>query len=157
MFGKLLGKNKKELSSGESSHLELVSKISKMNLSEMRNYTNNKLSSFEVCEDGLVEVLKKLTHINEDTDKRYIQIEDMDSKIKKGFDLIISISSSKKISVEGVELIQEFIKVYEEIIKKFDREYKQTYSSKLNDALASAIEGVNRLSEIQRKMNVLGE
>jgi hypothetical protein len=157
MFGKILGKDKKSLSSGTTSHSEIVNKIAKMNLPEMRSYVNNKTFNFEVCEDGLVEVLKKLTILNEDTQHRYIQIDDMDSKIKKGFELIITIASSKKISVEAVELIQEFITVYEELIKKFDTENKQIYASKLNDALSTAINGVNRLSEAQRKMSILGE
>ena len=97
-----------------------------------------------------------MTTLNEESEKRYIQIDDMDSKIKKGFDLIITISSSKKISVEAVELIQEFIAVYQEIIEKFDRQNKQIYASKLNDALNSAIKGVNRRSQAEYKLNILG-
>ena len=155
MFGKLLGKDKSP--SGDATQLELVSKISKMNLLEMRHYINNKLSSLEVCENGIVEVLKKLTDINNDTKNRYIQADDMDSKIKKAFELVIVLSSNKKITVVAVELIQEFIIVYDEIIKKYDTKHKQIYASKLNDALLSAIDGVNRLSQTQRKMKVLGD
>jgi len=151
MFSNILSKDKNRSTSNE-----LVQKISKMNLPEMRSYVNNKAFNLELCEDGLVEVLKKLTTLNEESEKRYIQIDDMDSKIKKGFDLLITISSSKKISVEAVELIQEFITVYQEIIEKFDRDNKQIYASKLNDALAAGVEGVNRRSEVERKLNILG-
>ena len=151
MFGKILGREKNRSNSNE-----LVHKISKMNLPEMRSYVNNKAFNLEISEEGLVEVLKKMTTLNEESEKRYIQIDDMDSKIKKGFDLIITISSSKKISVEAVELIQEFIAVYQEIIEKFDRQNKQIYASKLNDALNSAIKGVNRRSQAEYKLNILG-
>jgi len=152
MFGNILGRDK-----NSSSSSELVQKISKMNLPEMRSYVNNKAFNLELCEDGLVEVLKKLTTLNEESEKRYIQVDDMDSKIKKGFDLVITISSSKKISVEAVELIQEFNTVYKEIIAKFDQENKQIYASKLNDALETALKGVNRRSELERKLNILGD
>ena len=151
MFGNILGKDK-----SKSGNKELVHKILKMNIPEMRSYVNNRAFNLEVTEEGLVEVLKKMTSLNEESEKRYIQIDDMDSKIKKGFDLIITISLSQKISVEAVELIQEFITVYQEIIEKFDRENKQIYASKLNDALSSAIKGVNRRSQAEHKLNVLG-
>ncbi len=153
MFGKILGKKKP--SSGDTSNSEIVSKIAKMNLPEMRSYVNNKTFNFELSEDGLIEVLKKLTVLNEDTQNRYIKADDMDSKIKKGFDLVITISLSTKISVQAVDLIQEFIDVYKEIIEKFDTNNKQIYASKLNDALSSAIDGVNRLASVERKLEVL--
>ena len=150
MFGNILGKDK-----NKSGNKELVHKILKMNIPEMRSYVNNRAFNLELTEEGLVEVLKKLTSLNEESEKRYIQIDDMDSKIKKGFDLVITISQSQKISVEAVELIQEFIAVYQEIIEKFDRENKQIYASKLNDALSGAIKGVNRRSQAEHKLNVL--
>lgn len=156
MFGNILGREKDELPTGDSTHNELTAKISKMNLPEMRAYVNNRAFEFEICEDGLVEVLKKLTTLNEDTEQRYIAIDDMDSKIKKGFDLIITISESKKITVVAVELIQEFIDVYVDIIEKFDTDNKQIYSSKLHDALNKAVNNVNSISEMNQKMKVLG-
>ena len=54
MFGKILGREKNRSNSNE-----LVHKISKMNLPEMRSYVNNKAFNLEISEEGLVEVLKK--------------------------------------------------------------------------------------------------
>ena len=157
MFGNILGKKKSEVSSEDKNHAELVQKISKMKLTDMRAYINNKILNFEVDEDGLVGVLRKLTTRNSETSKRYIEIDDMDTKIKKAFDLVISIASHAKITVVAVELIQEFITLYNDIIVKFDRDNKQIYESKLKDSLDRAIGNIGEMADLKRKMNVLGE
>ena len=157
MFGKILGKKKTDISKEDKTHREMVEKISKMKLTDMRAYINNKIPAFEVDEDGLIEVLRRLTTRNSETSKRYIEIDDMDSKIKKGFDLVISIASHAKITVVAVELIQEFITLYDDVITKFDRDNKQIYESKLKDALQRAINNISEMADLKRKMNVLGE
>ena len=157
MFGKILGKKKNEISAGDKIHAQKVEKISKMNLTDMRAYINNKIPNFEVDEDGIIEVLRKLTTKNAKTSKRYIEIDDMDSKIKKGFELVIAIGSHSKITVVAVELIQEFITLYNDIIVKFDRDNKQIYESKLKDTLSKAIGNISEMADLKRKMNVLGE
>ncbi len=155
MFGKILGKTKKE-TAGDSSHSEIVNKISKMNLTDMRIYVNNRLTNFEITEDGLCEILRKLIS-KDDNERRFIESDAMDSKIKKAFDLVIVIASSRKITVVATELIQEFIKLYEDLIVKFDTDNKQIYASKLNDALEKAISSVSEVAEFKRKMKVLGD
>jgi len=158
MLSKLLGKKQtKKESQDDVQHELIVQKISKMNLTDMRAYINNKMLNFEVCEDGLVEVLQRLTTKNSETSKRYIEIDDMDSKIKKGFDLVISIASHVKITVVAVEQIQEFIELYGDIITKYDRDHKQIYESRLKDSLSKAISNVGEMTELKRKMSVLGE
>ena len=79
MFSNLLGKNKEEASE-DKEYLALVEKISKMNLTDMRSYVNNKLNDFAITQAGLVEVMKKLTARDEETSKTYLQMDDMDSK-----------------------------------------------------------------------------
>ena len=81
----------------------------------------------------------------------------MDSKKKKGFDLVISIASHAKITVVAVELIQEFIALYNDVVTKFDRDNKQIYESKLKDCLDRAIGNISEMADLKRKMNVLGE
>ena len=155
MFGNILGKKKDNIETNENTDIAL--KISKMNLTEMRSYVNNKLGDFETTQAGLIEVMKKLTTPNEKTSKTYLQIDDMDSKKKKGFDLVIMIANSMHISVEVVELLQEFIAVYNDLIAKYDTDYKEIYASRFSDALVQSIANVNKHSELQRKSNVLGE
>jgi len=155
MFGNILGNKKDNIDANENTEIAL--KVSKMNLTEMRAYVNNRLNNFEITQAGLVEVMKKLTASDEETSKTYLQMDDMDSKKKKGFDLVIMIANSMHISVETVELLQEFTLTYNDLIVKYDTEYKEIYASRFSDALVQSIENVNKCSELQRKSNVLGE
>jgi len=78
----------------------------------------------------------------------------MDSKKKKGFDLVILISKNIHMNVEIVELLQKFTLIYEELIHAYDTEYKDIYFSRLTDAISFAIDSVNKYSEFNRKTNV---
>ncbi len=154
MFGNILGKNKKEAKEDSSTSI-LSEKINKMNISDMRVYVNNKLNDFEICEDGLNEVMRRLNSKDVD-EKRFIEMDAMDSKKKKAFDLVILISKSKKVTIVTSEEIQKFSENYEDIIGKFDTDNKQIYGSLLKDALAGAIATISSMAEMNRKSTVLG-
>jgi len=140
----------------EKMHNELAERISKMNLTDMRSYTNNRIPDLPVSKEGLVEVLKRLLEVDDKTHKRYIGIEDMDSKIRKGLDLIVNILANRKLSIEAIEVAIELYEVSKEMIKKYDTDNKQIYISKIKKSLNKAIEYMNKRSEIQRKMGVIG-
>lgn len=152
MFKKLF--EKKEEKKEEDSDLE---KISKMNLSEMKLYVINRMENLHVTEDGILEVLKKLTTQNSETSEYYLKNDDMDSKIKKGFDLIITISKSSYININIIESIQKFIEIYDEIIKDYDIKYKEIYMSRLKDALNKSLSKMEEITNLRTKMNVLNE
>ena len=154
MFGNILGKSEQE-SGKENAHKEIMQKVSKMNLTDMRAYVNNKVKDFEITEDGLIVVLRRLILEDEHTSKRYIQSDDMDSKIKKAFDLVITIGSNKKISIAAIELIQQFTEVYAEIIANYDKEHKDIYSSRFKDTINKGIKLVGQMTALERKMGVL--
>jgi hypothetical protein len=154
MFNSLFGK-KSEVIDETKTNAHIADKISHMNLTDMRAYLNNRITGFEVCEFGLSEVMKKLTLEDVQSEQRYLHIDDMDTKIKKAFDLVLLIAVHKKISVKTVEYIQEFLEVYKEIIQSFDTRNKQIYGSKLSDALKTAINGVNAIEELKNKMKIL--
>lgn len=153
MLSKIMGKNKQE--DKEKELTELISRISKMNLSDMRTYVNGKITGLEVNKQGLNEVLKKITLKDEKSGKRYIEIDDDATKIKKGFDLVILISESKKISASTVEYIQKFIEAYSTLIIDYDNKNSQIYASKLKDALERSVARVNAISSVKEKMKVL--
>ena len=154
MFGNILGK-KKEETNQNSENSKVIEKISKMNISEMKVYVNNKLKDFEICEDGLNEVMRRL--ISKDiNEKRFIEMDAMDSKKKKAFDLVIVIATNKKVTVATTELIQEFITLYKDIIDAFDKQNKQIYASKLKDSIKVAITTIATMTEINRKNSILG-
>ena len=141
----------------ESADAELAQKVSKMNLTDMRIYVNNRLQDFEITETGLIEVLKRLTTKDEDTLEGYLKEDDMDVKIKKGFDLVITICTNRKITIEAVDLVQQFITMYESLIKKYDIENKEIYQSRLVASFNKAISSYEDLENIKRKIIVTGE
>ena len=155
MFGNILGKKDSKNTQSSEENQDLSNKISKMNLTDMRLYINNKMSGYEPNEDGIIEVMKRLTTKNEETSKRYIELDDMDSKIKKAFDLVILLSKHKKMTVVAVELMQNFLELYDDIILKYDTDNKQIYALKIKDAIKIAIETINIRSSLQNEDNVL--
>ena len=155
MFSKMLGRAKEASADENQEHKELVAKISKMNLTDMRAYVNNRIPDFPVDEDGLSEVLRKLLEVDEKTSKRYIDIDDMDSKIKKCFDLILSILKNKKITVTAIELANEFLEMSKDIIEKYDKENKQIYNTKLRNSIDLAVKHMSAKAELRIKMDVV--
>jgi len=151
MFGK---KNKNQ---DEQTDSRLIEKISKMNLTEMRSYVKNRIKNFEVSVEGINEIMKKLTSLDEKTQTYYIKSDDMDTKKKKAFELLIAILTSKHIDIQTIELTQSFLEIYKNLIDDFDSRNKQIYASKLRDTLESAIETINKYTQFQQKMNVLGK
>jgi hypothetical protein len=154
MFNNILGKSKKE-SNEDVKYQAIREKISKMNLLDMRVYVNNKLNDFKVCEDGLSEIMRRLTSVDANG-KRFIESDAMDSKKKKAFDLVILISKNKKITIVTTELIQKFIEMYSDIITKFDTDHKQIYASLLKDSLNKSIMVISSMADINKKAKVLG-
>lgn len=135
---------------------EILDKISKMNLSEMRIYVNDKLKNFEISENGLAGVMKKLISKDE-KGKRFLEDDAMDVKIKKAFELVIIISKSKKMTITTTELIQEFILLYSDLITKFDQEHKDIYRTKLESCLQNSLATLAVMNEYKRKRNILGD
>lgn len=147
MFGKLFGKSKENKVKSNSS----FSQVYKMNLSEMRSYVNNKTVNLKLTQEGLAEVMKKLTLPNKKTSKLYIEPDDMDTKKKKGFDLVLLIAKNEFINLDIIEQMKNFTVVYEELINKYDTEYKEIYSSRFADAISLAEYSLNRESELEKK------
>lgn len=156
MFGKILGRSKKSQGDTDKEYTEVVQRVSKMNLTDMRAYLKNSMAGFESSEDGLSEIMKRLL-TKDANSKRYVEVGDQDSKIKKVFDIVLLIAGHKKITVSVVEQIQEFLELYKDIITQYDHDNKQIYASKLKDGLALAINNINEISEFNKKMKVLGE
>ncbi len=157
MFSKILGKKQETTSQEDQEKAQLLDKISKMNLTEMKSYVNNRIESFPLNEDGLLGVMQKLVTPDANTKALYIQESDMDSKKKKAFDLVLIIAKSKKITFKIVDEIQNFMQKYESIIQEYDREYKEIYASRLSDAIALSLENIGMMSELKAKMDILGE
>jgi hypothetical protein len=157
MFSSLFDKKSDKSSEEDKNHSELVTKISKMNLTDMKNYVRGKIPDFKLSRDGLKEVMRRLVKEDAHTSKRYLQSDDMESKIKKAFELVLTISTSNKMSVETIELIQEFILVYKDIIVKYDRDNKQIYGTRLTESIDKSIMIVSRMSDYSLRSKIIGE
>jgi hypothetical protein len=155
MLKNILGKKSSKENSGDKAHKELIEKIAKMNLTEMRAYVRDSITALPVTEDGLNEVLRKLIDVDAVTKKRYINPDDDDSKKKKAFDIIILAVSSKKITMKTIELIQQFLEVYNDIIDEYDKTHKDIYKSRITNALSQGILIIDELTKIKRKMRIL--
>lgn len=157
MFGNLLKKKETAHEKMDVSLQELIQKIDKMNLTEMRSFVHNKTKDLEVSTDGLNLVLERLTKQNTTSNKSYINSDDMASKKKKAFDLVLTIMKSKKINIQSIELMQIFLNVYEDIINDYDQEHKDIYMSRFNDAINNSVAMVDVMSNMTNKLNVLSE
>jgi len=136
----------------DSKTKELQEKIAKMNLTEMRSFVNKK---DEITQQGLLEVIQRLLMQHGDSSKRFLEVDDADVKIKKAFDLVIMIAKSKKITIETVEMISNFIELYADLIEKYDKQNKDIYKNKLKDALALALANMEKITELKRKSAVI--
>jgi len=144
---KNLFSSKKEETLSSNSHI--IEKISTMQLTDMRSYVRNNFKDFPLCESGLKELMRILVD--------YIKIDDMPTKKKKAFDLVILISKSNKITIDTIEYMQKFLENNKEIIHAYDREFKEIYESRLDSALTMALANLDEITKLQNKMNVLGE
>ena len=153
MLSKFLGKKKE--SQRDTKNKELKDKISRMKLSDMRVYVKNNIKDFEVSEEGLSEVLKRLITADEKTKKYYIDESDMDEKKKKAFDLVLAILQSPKMNLETIELAQKFLEIYANMIAEFDKKHKQIYTSRFETAMNNAIATMQSLVDLHKKMDVL--
>ncbi|WP_418640838.1 hypothetical protein [Sulfurimonas sp. ST-27] len=149
MFGK---KNQDKLANSQ-----LVEKIAKMNLTEMRSYIKNNMKDLTLSVEGANEVMKKLISFDEKTQAYFIKNDDMDIKKKKAFELFIAVLTNKHINMKTIESAQKFLEIYKELINDYDTRNKQIYSSKLVETLKSAINTINQYSKLQNKMNILGK
>jgi L-rhamnose mutarotase len=149
MISKIFGKKQEDKTDNE-----LKEKISNMNLSDLVLYVKEKNTALEVSDEGIVFVLERLiSKINED--RYFLDKSDDDTKIKRAFDLILTISKSRYVTIKAIELIAEFINLYESIIKEYDKKHKEIYEDRLKKSIDNAMVIIDSKVALQNKMNVL--
>ena len=153
MFSKIIGKIK--VSEDDVVKERLLEKISKMEIVDMRNYINGKLTDYKVSEYGLLEILNKITLKNESTSNLYIKEDDMDSKKKRVFDLVLLVLSSKQVTLSVLDSAQVFISTYSDIIKKYDKDNRQIYEIKMKEAISLAADKISFKSDVKNTMRTL--
>ncbi len=152
MLNKLLGKKEKKTKDNTK---ELQEYLSKIGVSEIRSLLLGQVEKFPVDEVMIVEILKKMTHEDAKTEKKFLESSDNDIKLKKAFDTVITAANNKKITIEAIELIQKFIQMYKDIIEEFDKRNKQIYMHKLTKAIEGSLEIVAQITAYANKMAVI--
>lgn len=153
MFKKFFVKS--TIDSLESHNKHILERIAKMNLVDMRSYVKGSIKDLELNDFGLIEIMRRLTTKDHENSQYYLHSDDMDSKKKKAFELFLLVAKSKKVTIETVALLQEFVKLYEEIICDYDHEYKDIYKSRFDDAIAFALVTIESRAALKNKMNLL--
>jgi hypothetical protein len=151
MFSNILKKLKTEDKKGGNK--ELVSLIQKMNLTEMRNYVNDKTVGFNVSEEGLIAILNKLMFKNKG--RYYINEDDNNTKIRKSFELVLFILTNKKATHNVVELVVEFVDIFRDLIEKYDKDNKDIYSSKFINTIAKAVAKIDYKTNEETKIDIV--
>ena len=148
MFIKILNK-------ANSNYSKIAKKVERMNLTDMRIYVNNKILQCPLSKEGLNEVMKKLISKDEKTLRRFIETDDMDSKIKKAFELVLLIGKNKKITSLTVKFILDFMKIYIDIIRQYDTQYKEIYASRFVNIVNSSIQKFDGVTQEESKMMLM--
>ncbi len=155
MIKNIFGSDKDSSHKEEGLDPKTIEKISKMNLSDMRLYINNGFHDFELTTEGLKEVMKRLVEPINDKGEFYLKADDMDSKKKKAFELVMLAATSIKISVKAIELMEQFMEIYKDIIHDYDKEYKDIYHSRLVKSIETAIENMYKIINIEKSLDMM--
>ena len=133
---------------------ELSQRIASMNLSDLNLYAKGKIEGLPPSEEGLSDVLKRLTsQLNEN--RYFLDESDDDSKLKKAFDLVLYIAKSKKITMDIVEKIVNFTQQYAKLIQVYDKKHKEIYAQRFKKAVEDAGKMLDMKVALQNKMNIL--
>ena len=145
----------KILKKANSNYSKIAKRVERMNLIDMRIYVNNQVSKCPLSEEGLNEVMKKLISKDEKTLRRFIETDDMDSKIKKAFELVLLIGKNKKLTSLTVKFILDFMKIYIDIIRQYDTKNKEIYASRFVDIVNNSIQKFDEVTQEQSKIMLM--
>ena len=133
---------------------ELKRRIERMNLNELTLYIKGRLESFDVTEDGIVMVLKRLvSKVNEN--RYFLDEDDDDSKLKKTFDLVLLCAGNSKVTFKAMEYIAEFAELYIKLIKEYDKKYIEIYQERFKKAIELSQEIIEAKIILENKMNMI--
>ena len=153
MLSKIFGRKSAKEGASEAFE-ELQERISKMNLTDLSLYVKGRLDGVELNEEGLIMVLERL--LSKVDGKRYFLDEsDDDSKLKKGFDLVLLCAKNRAVTLKAMELIAQFANHYHHLIHEYDKRHKDIYEDRLKKALDQSSEIIEAKVALQNKMNIL--
>lgn len=122
--------------------------ISSWNKDELKDYVYGHNKLYRCSDAGMAAILERFINNNE------FKIGQMAEELKEGFDIVLAISRNMKISFSTTDLIYDFIKNFEDVIKFYDRQSSQTYYHKLIQAYEKSVTLVKAKTGIEREMSV---
>ena len=128
---------------------ELHSVISSWDKNELKAYVHGHNKEHRCNDAGMATVLERFINSNE------LQIGQVSEELKLGFDIVLFIAHSAKISFETTQLLYAFIKKFEDVIKSYDRQCFQTYYHKLFQAYRQSLDMIDAKLRIEKEMDVL--
>jgi len=159
MFGKMFDKIKKSKETTEDSQSIYKDLVASWNITEMRAYLQNKNADFPMNVEGIDAIVERFAFQEKPSDKfpkgkRLLELNDNDVRVKKAFDVVVLLSSNLLLSLEGVEKLEKFRMLHEDVIEQFDKRNAQTYNHKLKDAIAQAIVMVEAKKGLEKRLDV---
>ena len=122
--------------------------ISGWDKKELQSYVYNHNKKHPVKDAGMAAILERFINSNE------FEIGTLAEELKKGFDIVLSISRNNKIYFQTTDLILDFIQQYKDVIRYYDRQSAQTYYHKLVQAYEQSVIMVNKKLEIEQEMRI---
>ncbi|KIM12783.1 MAG: hypothetical protein KU37_02625 [Sulfuricurvum sp. PC08-66] len=112
----------------------------KWNLDDILLYVRDQKPDHKVTDAGLAVILTRFnTQKSADKksptgERREFEPYDMDSRTKKGFDLVIAIAQHKAISVTTLEMVKAFYIIYKDVLLDYDTKFTQIYAHRIKEA-----------------------
>lgn len=131
-----------------------------LSLTDLRRYINGEDPTHPPSEAMLIDVLKHVMNRETPSEafpqgKRCVDTNDNDVRIKKLLDLGLSIARSKKVGVESLAMLLEFIDMYDDIIEDYDTRHKEIYKTRFLEQVKSAITTVETKMHLHDKFQLL--
>jgi len=130
MLKKLFQKQKNKYD--ESKYLkEILNRVEKMDIYDMHYY----LWEDNSCEIGIDAIIQKILQKDTKENRRFVEIYDAKYKIGRSFELFLKILEHKNITQKTLDLVDEFLFLFADVIREYDEKYDDTYGEKLKNAL----------------------
>ena len=114
------------------------------NLENIQTFMRGQLEKNPVNDAGLAYIIKRFNERRTadkkapDGKRREFEAYDRAERTKKGLTMVLSIIARKELLPESFPLIEEFLKIYSDVIQAFDAANEQTFEHKLKETYMNA-------------------
>ena len=141
---KIFSKKEGQQSEREKAMDEFSKVSDNWNLENIQTYLRGQIDKHPVNDIGLASIVnrfnEKRTHDTKAPNEKRREFESYDrpERTKKGLTLMLSIIARKELEPESFPLIENFLKIYNDVIVAFDTANQQTFEHKLKETYMNA-------------------